>query len=153
MVVACPAQCTGAAPHTVSWGRDTVSPRGAAAGGAPAPVFYGRVVRVRADDPASPLVAAPGLNRLNVECWLLARTGVNVDALSRTQRVTLQFLFDGIFPFVVLLAVSLLTRPTDPKRVALFYGKMKTPVGRTPELEVEGLEATLSTPPSVKMVP
>ena len=77
---------------------------------------------------------------------LLSRAGVGVDSLSRTQRVTLQFLFDGTFPFVVLIAVSLLTRPTDPKRVALFYGKMKTPVGRTPELEVEGLEATRRDP-------
>ena len=115
-------------------------------GGSPTPVFYGRVVRVRADDPASPLVAGPGLNRLNLECWLLSRAGVGVDSLSRTQRVTLQFLFDGTFPFVVLLAVSLLTRPTDPKRVALFYGKMKTPVGRTPGLEAEALEATRRDP-------
>jgi hypothetical protein len=71
---------------------------------------------------------------------------VGVDSLSRTQRVTLQFFFDGVFPFVVLLAVSLLTRPTDAGRVALFYGKMKTPVGRTPELEADALEATRREP-------
>jgi SSS family solute:Na+ symporter len=118
----------------------------AAGGAAPAPVFYNRVVRERPGDPASPFVAAPGLNRLNLECWLLSRTGVDVDVLSRTQRVTLQFLFDGIFPFVVLLAASLLTRPTDARRVAEFYGKMKTPVGATPELEAAALEATRSDP-------
>ena len=108
----------------------------AGSGAAPAPVFYNRVVRERPGDPVSPLVAAPGLNRLNLECWLLSRVGVDVDVLSRTQRVTLQFLFDGIFPFVVLLAASLLTRPTDPRRVAEFYGKMKTPVGATPDASI-----------------
>ncbi len=118
----------------------------APAGGAPAPVFFSRVVRARAGDPASPLVAGPGLNRLNLECWLLSRAGVDVDSLSRTQRITLQFLFDGVFPFLVLIIVSLVTRPTDPRRVALFYGKMKTPVGRTPELEAEALEATRGDP-------
>ena len=104
------------------------------------------MVRVRPDDPSSPLVAAGGLNRFNLECWVLSKAGVNVAVLSKTQRITLQFFFDGIFPFVVLIVASLLTRPTDPARVALFYGKMKTPVGDTPELEAAALEATARQP-------
>ena len=39
-----------------------------------------------------------------------------------------------------------LTRPTDPERVARFYGKMKTPVGETPELEAAALEETQRHP-------
>jgi hypothetical protein len=112
----------------------------------PTPVFFNKVVRVRPDDPSSPLVASGGLNRLNVECWLLSKAGVDVAVLSKTQRVTLQFFFDGLFPFVVLIVASLLTRPTDPRRVALFYGRMKTPVGDTPELEAAALEATRRQP-------
>ncbi len=112
----------------------------------PSPVFFNQVVRARPDDPASPLVAAGGLNRLNVECWLVSKAGVEVDGLSKTQRVTLQFFFDSLFPFVVLIVVSRLTRPTDPERVARFYGKMKTPVGDTPELEVTALAETLRHP-------
>ena len=118
----------------------------AAPNAAPAPVFFNQVVRVRPDDPASPLVAAGGLNRFNLECWLLGRAGLNVDRLTKTQRVTAQFFFDGIFPFVVLIVASLLTRPTDPARVAQFYGKMKTPVGDTPELEAAALEETRRQP-------
>ena len=114
--------------------------------GAPSPVYFNAVVRERPEDPTSPRVAARGLNRFNVECWLLGRVGVDVVSLSRTQRVTLQFLFDGIFPFVVLVAVSLLTRPADPGRVAQFYGRMKTPVGETPELEAAALEETRRNP-------
>jgi len=113
---------------------------------APSPVYFSKVVRVRAADPASPLVAADGLNRFNVEAWLLGKAGMDVAALSKTQRVTLQFFFDGIFPFIVLLVASLLTRPTDPARVAQFYGRMKTPVGDTPELEAAALAETTRNP-------
>jgi Na+/proline symporter len=117
-----------------------------AANAPPSPVFYNKVVRERPDDPASPLVAAAGLNRLNFECWVLSQVGVEVDALTKTQRVTLQFFFDALFPFAVLIIASLLTRPTDPQRVAQFYGRMKTPVGDTPELEAAALAATQASP-------
>ena len=119
---------------------------GRVAGATPTPVYFSKVVRVRPDDATSPLVAAGGLNRFNVECWLLGKAGVEVAELSKTQRVTLQFFFDGIFPFVVLIVASLLTRRTDPARVAQFYGKMKTPVGDTPELELATMEETRRNP-------
>jgi hypothetical protein len=44
------------------------------------------------------------------------------------------------------MIVSWLTRPTDPQRVAQFYGKMKTPVGDTPELEAAGMAETRRNP-------
>ena len=85
-------------------------------------------------------MAKPGVlkNRFNLEAWLLGKAGVDVVSFTPSQRFTLQFFFDGLFPFVVLIIVSYLTRPTDPARVAFFYGKMKTPVGETPELEAAG---------------
>jgi len=126
------------------------------ASGAPAPVYFNKVVRERPAEAASPLVAAGGLNRFNVECWLLGKAGVDVVSLTKTQRVTLQFFFDALFPFAVLLVTSLLTRPTDPARVAQFYGKMKTPVGDTPEAEAAGLAETARNPArfdGTKLVP
>jgi Na+/proline symporter len=117
-----------------------------APGAVPVPAFFNQVVRVRPGDPASPLVAGPGLNRFNLECWLLSHCGVEMAGRSRTERVTLQFLFDAVFPFLVLLAVSLVTRPTDPARVARFYGRMKTPVGATSELERAALAETERRP-------
>jgi solute:Na+ symporter, SSS family len=71
---------------------------------------------------------------------------LDVVALTPTQRFTLQFFFDALFPFAVLIVVSLLTKPTDPARVAQFYGKMKTPVGDTPELEEAAMEETRRNP-------
>ena len=116
--------------------------------GQPAGVFFATVVHQRPDDLASPLMAKPGLfnNRFNLECWLLSKAGVDVAAKSPNQRLTAQFFFDGLFPFAVLLIASLLTRPTDPARVAQFYGKMKTPVGETPELEAAAMAETRRHP-------
>jgi hypothetical protein len=114
--------------------------------GAPAPVYFDKVVRARPSDPASPLVAAGGLNRFDLECWLIGKAGVDVAAMSPISRFTAQFFFDGLFPFVVLIVASLLTRPTHPELVDQFYGKMKTPVGDTPELEQAAMAETQRNP-------
>ncbi len=111
--------------------------------GRPAGVFFASVVHADPRDLTSPLV---GSGRFNLECWLLSRAGFNVAALSPNQRLTAQFFFDGLFPFAVLLLASLVTRPTDPARVAFFYGNMKTPVGATPQLEAAGMEETRRYP-------
>jgi Na+/proline symporter len=110
-------------------------------------VYFSKVVHSDPDNLASPYIAAATrTNRFNLEAWLLGRVGVDVVALSPTQRFTLQFFFDALFPFAVLIVVSLFTRPTDPARVAFFYGKMKTPVGATPELETAAMEETRLNP-------
>jgi Na+/proline symporter len=111
-------------------------------------VYFANVVHQRADDLTSPLVAKPGVlnNRFNFEAWVLDRLGLDVAALSPNQRFALQFYFDGLFPFLVLVVVSLLTKPTDPQRVAVFYGTMKTPVGATPELEAAAIAETQRNP-------
>ena len=106
-------------------------------------VFFASVVHADPREPASPLT---GRGRFNLECWLLGKAGLNVAALSPNQRLTAQFFFDGLFPFVVLFLASLATRPTERARVDLFYGKMKTPVGATPELEAQGMEETRRFP-------
>jgi solute:Na+ symporter, SSS family len=110
-------------------------------------VYFSKVVHQNANDLTSPLMASKArTNRFNFEAWLIGKTGVNVAARTPTERFTIQFFFDALFPFVVLIVVSLLTRPTDPARVAQFYGKMKTPVGDTPELEAAAMEETRVNP-------
>jgi solute:Na+ symporter, SSS family len=110
-------------------------------------VYFSKVIHQDPNDLTSPYIAAPTrTNRFNLEAWLLGKAGVDVVSFSPTQRFTLQFFFDGLFPFVVLILVSLVTKPTDPARVALFYGKMKTPVGDTPELETAAMAETARNP-------
>ncbi|HVU31991.1 MAG TPA: hypothetical protein VHE61_01055, partial [Opitutaceae bacterium] len=111
-------------------------------------VYFENVVHEREDDLSSPLEAKPGLlnNRFNFEAWILNAVGLKVAKWTPNQRFSAEFFFDGLFPFVVLILVSLGTKPTDPERVAVFYGKMKTPVGATPELEAAAIAETRRNP-------
>lgn len=113
------------------------------ASGKPVPVYFKEVIRVDPDDPLSML---EGRGRFNFECWLLSRIGVDVARFSPSGRETAQFLVDGFFPFVVLILVSFITRPPEQKRIDQFYGKMKTPVGATPELEAAAMQETQRNP-------
>ena len=47
-----------------------------------------------------------------------------------------------MLPFVLLVGISLMTRPTDPEIVAGFYARLKTPVGATPEADALALGST-----------
>ncbi|MCP5530344.1 MAG: hypothetical protein H7A44_07865 [Opitutaceae bacterium] len=111
--------------------------------GRPVPVFFDTVVREDLSDPASPFV---GQKRLHLELVVLDKLGLDVAALSPSGRNAARFIYDGLFPFIVLFAVSLFTRVPDRRRTDLFFGKMKTPVGATPELEEAAMAETARTP-------
>lgn len=111
--------------------------------GKPVPVYFESVVHEDPTDLGSRLV---GGGRFNFENWILGKLGLDVAALTPNQRFTAMFFFDGIFPFVVLIVVSLATPRTDRRRVEVFYGTMKTPVGATPELEAAAIEETHRNP-------
>jgi len=113
------------------------------AAGRPTAVFFESVSRRDPSDPASPL---EGHRRFHIELWLLDLAGLDVAALQPGTRFAARFFFDGLLPFVLLIGVSLLTRQPDRIIVDRFYGKMKTPVGTTPELEAEAIAATLHDP-------
>ena len=115
----------------------------ASAGIRPVPMYFDRVVHQDAYDLSSPLV---GEGRFNLEAWLLSKAGLNLTAMSGRDLQAVQFFFDGIFPFLVLVTASLLTRPPAREKIDWFFGKMKTPVGATPELEVAAMEETRRNP-------
>jgi solute:Na+ symporter, SSS family len=87
-----------------------------------------------------------GHGRFNFELYLLRCAGLNVDRLSAGGILAAQFFFDAFFPFAVLIIVSHLTTRTPSDRVLRFYGKLKTPVGATPELEALAMAETLEDP-------
>ena len=90
--------------------------------------------------------ASVGRGRFNLEAWLLSKTGRDWSRAPAGGRLAVQFLLDGLFPFAVLLSVSLVTRPPKPERVAAFFGKLRTPVGSSPELEAAAVRATARDP-------
>ncbi len=111
--------------------------------GRSAPVFFQSVVR---EDPSDLSSALVGVKRFHVELWVLDRVGVPVAEFSPSGRNAARFIYDGLFPFAVLILVSLFTRTPERGRTDLFFGKMKTPVGATPELEVAAMEETRRNP-------
>jgi solute:Na+ symporter, SSS family len=106
-------------------------------------VFFESVVRSKADDPASPV---EGRGRLHVELVVLDWLGIDMAEKTVSTRFAARFFFDGLFPFALLIAVSFFTRQPEKALVDRFYGKMKTPVGKTPELEEVAMAETMRNP-------
>lgn len=107
------------------------------------PVYFESVARVDPADATSPL---RGGGRLHLELVALKFTGLDPAAMTAGHRFAARFFVDAFTPFFFLILVSLVTRPPDPARVDRFFGKMKTPVGATPELEAAALAATARQP-------
>jgi SSS family solute:Na+ symporter len=87
-----------------------------------------------------------GSNQFSAEGWLLERAGLPFSTYGPGGHLAAQFLFDAIFPFAVMVAVSLLTNPPAREKVDRFFGKMKTPVGATRQLDDAALEETSGNP-------
>jgi Na+/proline symporter len=111
--------------------------------GASLPVYFESVVRSDAENISS---ALQGRGRFHTELVLLRGLGVDVVGLSPSGRMAGRFLVDGLLPLVLLMGVSLITRAPDRGRVDQFFGKMKTPVAATPELDAAAIEETRRHP-------
>jgi hypothetical protein len=107
------------------------------------PVYFDSVFHTRPDDVTSQL---EGRGRFNLELFLLGQAGVDVRTLNFNQRLSAQYLWDAITPFIILILVSLVTRDRHEELAVAFFGKMKTPVGASPALDAEALEATRRDP-------
>ena len=107
----------------------------------PQACFFDKVVRVDPYDATSPLT---GVGRFNIELYIISRLGIDVRSMTPSIMLTIRFIFDGIFPFVILFIVSWLTKPTDKERLDRFYVKMKTEVQPTPELDKKEIERSLA---------
>jgi Na+/proline symporter len=107
------------------------------------PVYFDSVARLRPQDPTSPL---EGRDRFHTELYLLRRVGVPVEALTPGHRLAARFFFDALFPFVLLIAVSLVTKAPVGTKIEFFFGRMKTPVAPTAEREAAELALTARDP-------
>ncbi len=110
----------------------------------PVSVFFEEgVVRLNPEDPNSPKT---GRGLFRAEVWLISLLGVDVAGFSSAQLMTTRYLVDALLPILILVVVSLLTQPADPARVAKFYARMKTPVGKTLEEDAQEVEASYANP-------
>ena len=109
----------------------------------PTGVFFEDVVRENPADPGSRRV---GRGRFCAEVWVLSWTGIDFTGCSKAQLVATRAAFDALLPFVLLFAVSMLTRPNDKEALDRFYGKLHTPIQRSAELEREAIERAARHP-------
>jgi SSS family solute:Na+ symporter len=107
------------------------------------PVFWDTVVHQTPTDLSSPL---EGRGRFHVELYALDRLGLKVDQLDVSGRYAVRFFYNGLFPFVVLMVVSWVTRRPPAAIVDQFYGKMKTPVDPIPERDAAKMAETRQNP-------
>jgi solute:Na+ symporter, SSS family len=106
-------------------------------------VYWDTLVHQRPDDLTSPL---QGRGRFHLELYVLDKLGLDVAEMDTSARYAARFFYDGIFPFVVLILVSLLTHKPRPALVDQFYGKMKTPVSADPEVDAAEMAKTRAEP-------
>lgn len=106
-------------------------------------IFFEEVARINPEDPDSP---KEGVGRFNAELWILSWFGLEFDHLKKAQLVAIRFLFDAIFPFLILFLVSFVTRPPSERTLNEFFGKIHTPVQPTEEQEREAIEDAVARP-------
>ncbi len=113
----------------------------------PKGIFFERVARQNPEDPNSPLI---GLGRFEAEIWVLSWFGIDFTQFKKSELVAVRFGFTAIFPFVLLIGISLLTRPVEKEHLDYFYGKLYTPVQPDPEKDKAAVAATAANPESVR---
>ena len=97
-------------------------------------------------DPSNLNSPKTGKGLFRIEVWLMAVLGVDVAGFNPAQLLMTRYVVDALLPLLILLVVSLLTKPTDPIRVARFHVRMKTPVGATLEEDALAVEASYANP-------
>lgn len=113
------------------------------------PIFFERIVAANPSDQHSSM---HGEGRFHLELFLLSLCGFNLSGLLPAQLFALSYLFDAVFPFILLFGVSLLTRERDSERAQAFYVKMRTKVLADPEDDRINLEKNLAAPDTTERI-
>ncbi|HBG27815.1 MAG: hypothetical protein A2Y10_04280 [Planctomycetes bacterium GWF2_41_51] len=109
----------------------------------PVSIFFESVAHIDPYNKDSKLV---GIGVFSVEVYIMSKLGMNVHSLSPAGLMTTRFLFDGIFPFIILFIVSFFTKPNEKIMLDRFYVKMKTPVQSNQQLDAIEIEKSYSQP-------
>ncbi len=109
----------------------------------PVGIYFEKVARINPTDQQS---AKVGLGRFHAEIWIIGWFGVDFSDWTKAQLVAVRFLFDGLFPFVLLFILTLFTRPEPKESMDRFFAKLHTPVQDTPHKEIMALTRAYSNP-------
>ncbi|MFC2097070.1 sodium:solute symporter [Bacteroidota bacterium] len=106
-------------------------------------IFFEQIARQDTSDPLSPKL---GIGRFHAEIWVLTWFGIDFSNFSKAQLVATRFLFDALFPFLLLFIISFFTKSIPKVILDRFFAKMHTPVQSTPEEEKKALEESYANP-------
>jgi len=106
-------------------------------------IFFENVVRIDPDEPSSPL---EGQGRFQAEIWILSWFGIDLSGWSKAQLEATRFLFDALFPFLLLFGLSFFTRPVSKEKLDRFFGKLHTPVQPTESEDAAMVEKAAHQP-------
>ena len=87
-----------------------------------------------------------GSGTFNVDFLIYHWLGIDLSNASKATIETLKLPPRLLLPFVILILVSLLTRPNSKEALDRYYVKMKTPVDPDPETDRKNLEESYSNP-------
>ncbi|OHB79575.1 MAG: hypothetical protein A2Z25_01990 [Planctomycetes bacterium RBG_16_55_9] len=87
-----------------------------------------------------------GRGLLNLELVLLQKMGFDLTQNPHALNETLRILIRTLVPFCILIAVALLTRPDEPRRLDLFFVKMKTKVRADPQMDAREMALSYAQP-------
>lgn len=109
----------------------------------PVGIYFERIVRI---DPADPASALEGRGRFHSELWVMNWFGVDFTHWSKSHLVAARFFFDALFPFVLLVLFSWVTRPVPAAVLDPFFARVHTPVQPTPEADAAEVQASYANP-------
>ena len=113
----------------------------------PTGIYFETVVHTEPANPNSPRLGG-GIFRFQL--WVIGLFGVDLTAFSKASLSTASFGFDLIFPFLVLFAASLLTRPNSESVLREFYARVHTPAVADPERDREEVARRVKDPSLVE---
>ncbi len=113
----------------------------------PSAIFFDEVVRENPEDPTSLFV---GKGAFRNQIYYFSLMGVPVQNLTKSQLATLSFVFDIIFPFIILFAVSMFTNRNSEKVLREFYGSIHTPAVADPEQDARLVKEAVDNPEIVE---
>lgn len=91
-----------------------------------------------------------GSGSLNLDFLLYSLAGIDLSVVSKATLETLRLPARLLTPFLVLIALSYLTRREDQDVLDRYYAKMNTPVDPDPEADRRKLEAAYASPSSTE---
>jgi SSS family solute:Na+ symporter len=87
-----------------------------------------------------------GSGLFSTELWILDSLGVDLEENPYALNETFRILFRTLLPFVIFIAVALLTRPDPEPVLNRFYAKMRTRVIPDAQKDRENLDKSLADP-------